>query len=292
MCTRFAVPEMIAAGGGVDRQHLVHRGPARAPVPHRLLLGQGRAGRHDLRPGARARPRTTSRVNAIAPGAVEGDRIDRVIAGQAEVRGVAVEDMRQSFVERSPLKRMATADDIAALAVFLCSDTAREHLRPVHRRSPRASPRSERAPRHGDYPREVAGGRLRRDEAPSHARLLGGGAGHGPGRPAPARRPRVPGRSVLDLRSLRRRRSRRRDPPRPHRHRRRPRGAEDQDASAALPAPHRRGHRRRSRRGGPLRSPRLALLRSGSLPPSDRVDRTGSQARRRAVARVDRRRLP
>ena len=27
-------------------------------------------------------------VNAIAPGAVEGDRIDRVIAGQAEVRGI------------------------------------------------------------------------------------------------------------------------------------------------------------------------------------------------------------
>ena len=28
------------------------------------------------------------RVNCVAPGAVEGDRIDRVIAGQAEVRGI------------------------------------------------------------------------------------------------------------------------------------------------------------------------------------------------------------
>jgi NAD(P)-dependent dehydrogenase (short-subunit alcohol dehydrogenase family) len=64
-------------------------------------------------------------VNAIAPGAVEGDRIDRVIKGQAEVRGIDVDRMRQSFLERSPLRRMSTADDISALAVFLCSDLAR-----------------------------------------------------------------------------------------------------------------------------------------------------------------------
>ena len=64
-------------------------------------------------------------VNAIAPGAVAGDRIDRVIQGQADVRGVDVERMRKSFVERSPLRRMSTAEDIASLAVFLCSDHAR-----------------------------------------------------------------------------------------------------------------------------------------------------------------------
>ena len=54
-----------------------------------------------------------------------GDRIDRVIKGQADVRGVDVERMRQTFVERSPLRRMSTAEDIAALAAFLCSDHAR-----------------------------------------------------------------------------------------------------------------------------------------------------------------------
>jgi enoyl-[acyl-carrier-protein] reductase (NADH) len=41
------------------------------------------------------------------------------------VRGVDVERIRQSFVERSPLRRMSTAADIAALAAFLCSDHAR-----------------------------------------------------------------------------------------------------------------------------------------------------------------------
>jgi len=65
------------------------------------------------------------RVNAIAPGAIAGDRIDRVIAGQAQVKGVPVEEERRRFVERSPLKRMSTAEDIASLAVYLCSDAAK-----------------------------------------------------------------------------------------------------------------------------------------------------------------------
>jgi enoyl-[acyl-carrier-protein] reductase (NADH) len=56
---------------------------------------------------------------------VAGDRIDRVIQGQADVRGVDVERIRQSFVERSPLRRMSTAEDFSALAMFLCSDLAR-----------------------------------------------------------------------------------------------------------------------------------------------------------------------
>jgi enoyl-[acyl-carrier-protein] reductase (NADH) len=33
--------------------------------------------------------------------------------------------MRTVLLERSPLKRMATADDIAAAAMFLCSPLAR-----------------------------------------------------------------------------------------------------------------------------------------------------------------------
>jgi enoyl-[acyl-carrier-protein] reductase (NADH) len=33
--------------------------------------------------------------------------------------------MRKTFVERSPLRRMSSAEDIAVLAAFLCSDLAR-----------------------------------------------------------------------------------------------------------------------------------------------------------------------
>ena len=124
MCTRFAVPEMIKAGGGVIIN--VSSTAGRRGLPYRIGYCSAKAGQVGMTYGlALELSPLNIRVNAIAPGAVEGDRIDRVIAGQAEVRGVAVEDMRRNFVERSPLKRMTTAEDIATLAVYLCSDAAK-----------------------------------------------------------------------------------------------------------------------------------------------------------------------
>jgi len=124
MCSRFAVPEMIAAGRGsivniasmAGRRGLMYRVGYCAAKAGQIGMTYGLAlelGRHNIT------------VNAIAPGAVAGDRIDRVIQGQADVRGVDVDRMRQSFVERSPLRRMSTAEDISSLAAFLCSDGAR-----------------------------------------------------------------------------------------------------------------------------------------------------------------------
>ena len=124
MCIRFVVPEMIKAGGGAIVN--IASGAGRRGLPYRIGYCSAKAGQVGMTYGlALELAPLKIRVNAIAPGAVEGDRIDRVIAGQAEVRGVAVEDMRRNFVERSPLKRMTTADDIATLAVYLCSDAAK-----------------------------------------------------------------------------------------------------------------------------------------------------------------------
>jgi NAD(P)-dependent dehydrogenase (short-subunit alcohol dehydrogenase family) len=124
MCIRFAVPEMIKAGGGGIVN--VSSTAGRRGLPFRIGYCSAKAGQVGMTYGmALELAPHNIRVNAIAPGAVEGDRIDRVIAGQAEVRGVAVDDMRRSFVERSPLKRMTTAEDIATLAVYLCSDAAK-----------------------------------------------------------------------------------------------------------------------------------------------------------------------
>jgi NAD(P)-dependent dehydrogenase (short-subunit alcohol dehydrogenase family) len=124
MCSRFVVPEMIAAGRGsivniasmAGRRGLMYRVGYCSAKAGQIGMTYGLAlelGRHNIT------------VNAIAPGAVAGDRIDRVIQGQADVRGVDVERMRKSFVERSPLQRMSTAEDISSLAAFLCSDGAR-----------------------------------------------------------------------------------------------------------------------------------------------------------------------
>ncbi len=48
-----------------------------------------------------------------------------MIAAQAELRGIGVDQMRKSFVDRAPLRRMTQAEDIAWMAAFLCSDQAR-----------------------------------------------------------------------------------------------------------------------------------------------------------------------
>jgi NAD(P)-dependent dehydrogenase (short-subunit alcohol dehydrogenase family) len=65
------------------------------------------------------------RVNAICPGAVEGDRINRVIAAKAEARGVPFEAMRQQYVEAASMKRLISPQDIANMILFLCSDAGR-----------------------------------------------------------------------------------------------------------------------------------------------------------------------
>ena len=124
LCARFAVPAMIAAGRGAIVNIASMAG--RRGLPYRVGYCAAKAGQIGMTYGlAIELGRHNVTVNAIAPGAVEGDRIDRVIEGQAELRGIEVDRMRQSFIDRSPLRRMSTADDISALAAFLCSDLAR-----------------------------------------------------------------------------------------------------------------------------------------------------------------------
>jgi len=65
------------------------------------------------------------RVNAILPGTVEGERMDGVIGARAAAAGVPVEAMRDEYLGKISLRRMVTADDIAATALFLCSPAAR-----------------------------------------------------------------------------------------------------------------------------------------------------------------------
>jgi NAD(P)-dependent dehydrogenase (short-subunit alcohol dehydrogenase family) len=65
------------------------------------------------------------RVNAILPGTVEGDRMRAVIASRAAATGVSVDAMREQYLNKISLRRMVSADDVAALALFLCSPAAR-----------------------------------------------------------------------------------------------------------------------------------------------------------------------
>ncbi|WP_213881448.1 SDR family oxidoreductase [Pseudomonas sp. dw_358] len=65
------------------------------------------------------------RVNALLPGIVEGPRMDGVIRARAEQLNVPFEEMREEYLKKISLKRMVTAEDVAAMALFLCSPAAR-----------------------------------------------------------------------------------------------------------------------------------------------------------------------
>lgn len=62
------------------------------------------------------------RVNAICPGAVEGDRMDRVLAKEAAARGESEDAIRASYVTGVSMKTWVTAQDVANSIAFLASD--------------------------------------------------------------------------------------------------------------------------------------------------------------------------
>src|SRR4029453_7631500 len=110
LCIRFAVPEMLKAGQGAIVN--ISSGAGRRGLPFRIGYFSAKAGQVGMTFGmALELAPHNIRVNCVAPGAVEGERIDRVIAGQAAARGIGVEEMRKAMIARSLLNRMVTADD-------------------------------------------------------------------------------------------------------------------------------------------------------------------------------------
>lgn len=64
------------------------------------------------------------RCNAICPGSVKGDRINRVIQGEADVRGVGFQVVAREIVANQSIERLTEAHEVAALAVYLASPAA------------------------------------------------------------------------------------------------------------------------------------------------------------------------
>ena len=65
------------------------------------------------------------RCNAICPGSVRGDRINRVIEGEARLRGGPFDVVAAEIVNNQSIARFTDADEVADLCVFLASEKAR-----------------------------------------------------------------------------------------------------------------------------------------------------------------------
>jgi NAD(P)-dependent dehydrogenase (short-subunit alcohol dehydrogenase family) len=64
------------------------------------------------------------RCNAICPGAVRGERINKVIEGEANLRGVGTQIVAAELVSQQSLTRFTEPEEIANLCLFLASPAA------------------------------------------------------------------------------------------------------------------------------------------------------------------------
>lgn len=122
-CTRLAVPLLKANGKGsivnIASNAALFGFPLRSAYTAAkwAMIGLTKTWAMELGP-------FNIRVNAICPGSVQGDRIERVIAKDAAERGVDVESIRSKYVEQNSLRRFTEAEEIAQMVQYLSSDFA------------------------------------------------------------------------------------------------------------------------------------------------------------------------
>jgi len=123
-CTRRAVPLLKAAGGGsiINLSSVAGRlgFPLRTPYSAAkwAVVGFTKSLAIELGP-------SNIRVNAIQPGVVEGERIERVIAAKAKALGLGHEEYRRQILSKVSLRRSVSPVDIANMALFLATDAGR-----------------------------------------------------------------------------------------------------------------------------------------------------------------------
>ncbi len=101
-------------------------GAARTPDPGFLIGGSVNAAMHNFSKGLSCQGKLDGiNVNSILPGLTETERVEQLFSQRAEASGLSVEEVRAAQIAKEGLARLGKPEDVAALALFLCSERAR-----------------------------------------------------------------------------------------------------------------------------------------------------------------------
>jgi 2-keto-3-deoxy-L-fuconate dehydrogenase len=121
---RAFLPGMLAQGGGAIVNIASVAGSVKG-VPNRFVYAASKAAVIGLTKAVAADFMTKGiRCNAICPGTVDSPSLAQRIAAQAKASGKSEAEVKAMFVARQPMGRLGSAEEIAALAVYLASDEA------------------------------------------------------------------------------------------------------------------------------------------------------------------------
>jgi 2-keto-3-deoxy-L-fuconate dehydrogenase len=120
-CLRAALPGMLAAGHG----SIINMASAASSIkgaPNRFVYGATKAAVIGMTRAVAADTVTQGvRCNCLAPGTVDTPSLaDRIAANASSAGGL--EASRAAFIARQAMGRLATAEEMAALVVYLASD--------------------------------------------------------------------------------------------------------------------------------------------------------------------------
>lgn len=126
------LPGMLAQGNASIVNIASGAGSVRG-IPNRYVYGATKAAVIGLTKAVAADfIRNGVRANAICPGTIQSPSLDDRIETLARSTGQSVEAVRQSFIDRQPMGRLGTAEEIAMLAVYLGSDESSYTTGQIH----------------------------------------------------------------------------------------------------------------------------------------------------------------
>jgi 2-keto-3-deoxy-L-fuconate dehydrogenase len=117
------LPAMLASGKGASIINVSSGASSVRGIPNRFVYGATKAAVVGLTKSVAADfIKQGIRCNAIAPGTIQTPSLDDRIAAQSATAAGGTDSVRKAFVDRQPMGRLGTAEEIAHLVVYLASD--------------------------------------------------------------------------------------------------------------------------------------------------------------------------